>query len=47
MGRNSHITKRSSVVKVKFQDGDPRACDYCNKLLVTEESITMEEYFFV
>ena len=31
------------IIHVKLQDGDPRVCDYCNKLLVDEEGITVEE----
>lgn len=31
------------IIKVTLQDGDPRVCDYCNKLLVDEEGITVEE----
>lgn len=31
------------IIKVTLQDGDPRVCDYCNKLLVDEEGVTVEE----
>lgn len=31
------------IIHVRLQDGDPRVCDYCNKLLVDEEGITVEE----
>ena len=31
------------IVHVRLQDGDPRVCDYCNKLLVDEEGVTVEE----
>jgi len=31
------------IVRVELQDGDPRVCDYCNKLLVDEEGVTAEE----
>ena len=31
------------IIHVRLQDGDPRVCDYCNKLLVDEEGITIEE----
>jgi len=31
------------IIKVTLQDGDPRVCDYCNRLLVDEEGVTVEE----
>lgn len=31
------------IIYVKLKDGDPRVCDYCNKLLVNEDGITTEE----
>lgn len=33
------------IITVTLQDGDPRVCDYCNKLLVNEDGITEEECF--
>ncbi|MBD3320421.1 MAG: hypothetical protein GF350_04915 [Chitinivibrionales bacterium] len=33
------------IVRVTLQPGDPRVCDYCNKLLVDEEGFTVEECF--
>jgi len=31
------------IIYVSLDDGDPRVCDYCNKLLVDEEGVTVEE----
>jgi hypothetical protein len=31
------------IIKVTLQDGDPRVCDYCNRLLVGEDGVTVEE----
>ena len=31
------------VIRIRHQDGDPRVCDYCNKLLVAEKGITSED----
>lgn len=31
------------IIFVRLQDGDPRVCDYCNRLLVDEDSVTVEE----
>jgi hypothetical protein len=31
------------VIHVRLQDGDPRVCDYCNRLLVDEEGIAVED----
>jgi hypothetical protein len=33
------------IIKVTLQDGDPRVCDYCNRLLVDEDGLTVEECF--
>ena len=33
------------VIHVQLQPGDPRVCDYCNKFLVDEEGIAVEECF--
>lgn len=33
------------IIFVPLQDGDPRVCDYCNKLLVNEEGVAVEECF--
>jgi hypothetical protein len=33
------------IVHVRLEDGDPRVCDYCNKLLVDEAGITAEDCF--
>jgi len=32
-----------NIIYVRLEDGDPRVCDYCNKLLVNEEGVTVEE----
>jgi len=31
------------IIVVRLQDGDPRVCDYCNRLLVDEDGVTVEE----
>ena len=31
------------IIHVRLEDGDPRVCDYCNKLLVDEEGIAVEQ----
>lgn len=31
------------IIFVRLQEGDPRVCDYCNKLLVNEEGVTIEK----
>lgn len=33
------------VVKVTLEEGDPRVCDYCDKLLVDEDGIAVEDCF--
>lgn len=33
------------VIKVTLQEGDPRVCDYCNKFLINEEGIAVEDCF--
>ncbi len=33
------------IIHVRLQDGDPRVCDYCNKLLVDEEGIAVDKCF--
>jgi len=29
------------IIHVRLDDGDPRVCDYCNKLLVGEDGLTV------
>lgn len=36
---------RRFIIHVRLQEGDPRVCDYCNKLLVDEEGATVKECF--
>jgi hypothetical protein len=33
------------VIRVTLREGDPRVCDYCNKFLVDEEGIAVEDCF--
>jgi hypothetical protein len=33
------------IIKVTLQEGDPRVCDYCNKFLVDEEGVAVEDCF--
>jgi len=32
-------------IHVRLGDGEPRVCDYCNKFLVNEEGVAVEECF--
>lgn len=33
------------IIHVRLEDGDPRVCDYCDRLLVDEEGIAVEDCF--
>ena len=35
--------KPDFIVKVELDPGDPRVCDYCNRLLVDHEAKVVEE----
>lgn len=33
------------IIEVRLEPGDPRVCDYCNKLLVDHEAKVVEDCF--
>ena len=37
--------KPDFIIKVELDPGDPRVCDYCNRLLVDHEAKVVEDCF--